>query len=187
MKTKCAFLIAVLIFVAGSATYLRSAAGHDDQSFIDSPFVITYSRFRRSAPTERRTMVRLVNSRGRSLLKSIGRDGRDLRHTVQQYIRNDWKGWADREGYERSTHVIRKEQFLGITAYVLRQDVGNGEVLEFWHAPETGLVPLKEIVEYDNGDALVTEATSLEFREVSDEELAPQASLLWEFPKFPKS
>jgi len=47
-------------------------------------------------------------------------------------------------------------------------------MLESWYAPETGAVPLKQILEIENGDALVTEAISLEFREVSDkEELAP--------------
>jgi hypothetical protein len=56
-------------------------------------------------------------------------------------------------------------------------------MLERWYAPETGPIPLKEILQIENGDALITEATSLEFREISAEELEPQASLVVNSPQ----
>lgn len=183
MKTKYALLAGALIFAVGSATYLRSTEGRGGKPFVASPFVITYTRYRQDAPEERRTTIRLVNSHGRSLAKGVRRDGTEERHVVQQYQSDEWASWADRRYYERSTKVVRKEQFLGVTAYVYRQDIGDGQTLEFWHAPETGPVPLKQIVESADGDVQITEAASLEFREVSDEELEPRPDLLWEPPR----
>ena len=182
MKTKLAFLVAALIFVAGSVTYLRSTETPNQPS-VGRSFVVTFSHYRRSTPTQRQTIIQLVNAQqGRSLVRRINRDGRDVEHVVHQYAPKAWAASLDRAAFQRSTYVTHTEQFLGLTVYVLRQDVG-GQMLESWHAPETGAVPLKQILEIENGDALITEAISLEFREVSDQELAPQASLLWESSK----
>lgn len=172
MKMKLAFLVAALIFVAGSVTYLRSTETPNQPS-VGSSFVVMFSRYRRSTPTQKQTIIQLVNAQGRSLVRRIKHDGRDLEHVVHQYAPKAWAASLDRAAFQRSTYVTHTEQFLGLTAYVFRQDVG-GQMLESWYAPETGAVPLKQILEIENGDALVTEAISLEFREVSDkEELAP--------------
>jgi len=182
MNTKFTFLVAILIFIAGLSTYFFSAQVNYNQRFINAPFIITNSRYRKSDPTKKAAIVQLVNSRGASLSKLIGQDGRHLQHMVIQYDHDDWKGWSDQEAYLRSTKVTRTEQIHGITAYIYRQNFGEGQILETWYAPETGPIPLKEILEKENGDAVITEAINIEFREVSDAELVPDASLLVSFP-----
>lgn len=182
MKMKLTFLIALLIFVAGSATDLRSTEGHYNQHFVGRSFVVTFSRYHRSTPTQSQTMIQLVNSRRQSLIRRIGRDGRDIEHFLPAFAPGSWEAWSDRAAYLRSAHVTRTEQIVGLTAYVFRQDIG-GQMLERWYAPETGPIPLKEILQIENGDALITEATSLEFREISAEELEPQASLVVNSPQ----
>lgn len=181
MNIKFTFLVAILIFIAGLSTYFFSAQVNYNQRFINAPFVITYSRYRKSDPTKTAKIVQFVNSRGASLSKLTGQDGRDLQHMVNQYDDEDWKAWADREAYLKSTKVTRTEQIHGITAYIFRQDFGEGRILETWYAPETGPIPVKEILEKENGDAFITEAIGIEFREISDEELLPEANLLVNF------
>lgn len=183
MKTKYILPIAVLIFMVGGFTYFFSAQASSDQSFINKPFVITYLRYRKSNPTKKATIVKLVSSQGASLSKLIGQNGRDLEHLAIQYDQDDWKGWSDREAYLRSTKVVRTEQIHGITAYIYRQDIGDGGIIETWYAPETGPIPIKEILERENGDAIITEAINIEFREVSGVELVPDANLLERFPE----
>lgn len=145
--------------------------------------MITYSRYRQSNPTKKFTIVKLVSSQGASLSKLIGQDGRDLDHMVVQYDQDDWKKWSNREGYLQSTKVVRTEQIHGITAYIYRQDVEENGIIETWYAPETGPILIKQILEKKNGDAIITEAVNIEFREVSGVELVPDANLLTSFQK----
>jgi len=169
MKTNRAILAAALVFVVGGIIYLQSAQRH-----FNKPFVVMFSHYRERTPEKSETMIQLVNSRGKSLIRRIGPDGRDVQHLVPAYPPG---GWADRAAYLRSTHVIRTEQILGLTAYVFREDVG-GQVLEEWFAPETGPVPLKTIIETVGADTIIIEAFNIEFREVSDHEVEPQPSLV---------
>lgn len=173
MKAKL-LLAAALVFVVGGVIYIQSAQGHSNK-----PFVVAFSRYRKSTPEISQKMIQLVNSRGKSLIKRISRDGREIEHFVPQFPPG---GWADRAAYLRSAYVIRTDQILGYTVYVFRQDVG-GQVKEEWYAPETGPVPLKQIIETVGGETLVTEATNIEFREISDEEVEPQLSLIVNYPK----
>lgn len=173
MKTNHALLAAALVFAAGTTIYFQSAQGHSNK-----PFVVTFSRYRKSTPEKSHTMIQLVNSQGRSLIKRLSSDGREIEHFLPAFAPGHWQAWSDRAAYLRSAYVTRTEQIRGYTAYVFKQDVG-GQMLERWYAPETGPVPLKEIVELENGDALVTEAINIEFREVSDKEIEPQTSLIY--------
>jgi hypothetical protein len=174
VKTKRALLAAALVFVVGGIIYLRSAQGH-----FNKPFVVTFSRYHKSTPSQSQTIIQLMNSRGKSLIKRIGRDGREVEHFVPQFPVG---GWADRAAYLESAYVIRVDQILGYTVYVFRQDVG-GQVKEEWFAPETGPIALKQIIETPGADTLVTEATNIEFREVSDDEVEPQRSLIVHYPE----
>lgn len=183
MNTKYMFLVAILIFMVGGLTYFFSAQVNYNQRSINAPMVITYSRYRKSDPTKKATIIKFVNSQGASLTKLIGQDERDLQHFVSQYDQADWKVWSDREAYLQSTKVIRTEQIHGITAYIYRQELGEEGIIEMWHSPETGSIPIKEIIEKKNGDAIITEAIDIDFREVSDEELIPEANLLVSFPE----
>jgi hypothetical protein len=183
MKTKYIFPVAILIFMVGGFTYFFSVQASYDQNSINKPFVITYSRYRQSNPNKKFTIVKLVSSQGTSLSKLIGQDGRDLEHMAIQYDQDDWKKWSNREDYLQSTKVVRTEQIHGITAYIYRQEIGENGVIETWYAPETGPIPIKEILEKKNGDAVITEAINIEFREVSGVELMPDANLLVDFTR----
>jgi hypothetical protein len=178
MRAKIAILGALLVFVAGLGVYVKSSEKPNPEAFVKSPFRITYHRYRQSDLSKRDTIIEVVNSRGAVLGRRF-RDGREIQNVTDQYDQAFWNAWAgDREGYLRSPHVIRTEQIVGLTAYVFRQDIGNGQTVETWRAPETGPIFLKQIVESAGGDTLVTEAVSLEFREVSDAELVPQPNLI---------
>lgn len=182
---KLAFLTAALILIGGTLIYLQSVkAVQSAEIHLNSPYVLTSSRYRKNTPAKSETTILMVNSRGESLLRRIGRDGSDVEHFVQRFSAAEWKGWSGgKERYERSAHVIRKEQIVGLTAYVYRQAIGSGQILERWYSPETGPIPLKEILESSDADALITEATSIEFREVSDEEMKPQDNLSRDYPQ----
>jgi hypothetical protein len=179
MKTKLALLAATLVFVAGTIIYSYSALRHDKKPLVVKPFVVTFSRYHKSNPAQSEMIIQLTNSRGKSLIKRIGRDGREVEHFVPQFPVG---GWADRAAYLESPYVIRTDQILGYTVYVFRADVG-GQVKEEWFAPETGPVSLKLIIETPGADTLLVEATNIEFREVSDDEVEPQRSLIVHYPE----
>lgn len=182
MKTKLALLASALVFVAGAAIYLPSVEGRlvysqSVEKYSNKPFVIIFSRYRERTPEKSETMIQLVNSRGKSLVRRIGRDGRDFEHFVPQFATGRWQDFTSPDYLRSTKNHTRTEQILGLTAYVFRQDLG-GQTGEWWYAPETGPVALKEIIETPGADTIVTEAINIEFREVSDEEVEPQTSLV---------
>jgi hypothetical protein len=181
MKTKLALLASALVVAAGATVYLQSVEGRlvysqSVEKYSNKPFVVIFSRYRERTPEKSETIIQLVNSRGKSLIRRIGRDGRDLEHFVPQFSPGDWKA-PDPAAYLRATYFTRTDQILGLTAYVFRQDLG-GQMGEWWYAAETGPVALKQIIETPGADTIVTEAINIEFREVSDHEVEPQPSLV---------
>jgi hypothetical protein len=182
MKTKLALLASALVFVAGTTVYLQSVEGRlvysqSVEKHSNKPFVVIFSRYRERTPEKSETIIQLVNSRGKSLIRRLSSDGREIEHFVPAFAPGDWQAWSDRAAYLRSAHVIRTEQILGLTAYVFRQDLG-GQTGEWWYTAETGPIALKQIIETVGADTIVTEAINIEFREVSDKELEPQSSLV---------
>lgn len=176
-----ALLASALVFAAGTAIYVQSVEGRlvysqSVEKYSNKPFVVIFSRYRERTPEKSETMIQLVNSRGKSLIRRLSSDGREIEHFVPQFAPGDWKA-PDPAAYLRATYFTRTDQILGLTAYVFRQDLG-GQTGEWWYAAETGPVALKQIIETVGADTIVTEAINIEFREVSDKELEPQSSLV---------
>jgi hypothetical protein len=165
------------VLVGGLATFLISAKSSHNHSI--EPFVLTHSRYWKSSPEKKTQIVRIVNSEGKSLEKLLAPNGDDFKHAVVQH---DPKDFSDRHTYVDSENFDRVEQLHGLTVYVFRQPIGEGEVIETWLSPKTGRIPLKQIIEKPNGDANITEVVSLEFKEVSDKDIAMRPELLVDLP-----
>lgn len=178
MKIRYAFPLAFVVFLVGFVTFYVSVTSHSTSHSI-SPFVITHARYWKSAPEKRQIIVRSVNDKGKSFEKLLAPDGSDLKHALVEY---DWHS-IDPDVLIKSEYFDRIEKFHGLTAYVLRQRLDDAEIIETWRSRETGPIVLKQIIEKSTGDAIITEAVSIEFRKVSDEEMVPRSELLIELPR----
>ena len=177
MKVKYVLPLAIFVFLAGLTTFFVSAAnrhGHEIESF-----VLIHERYWRSAPKKKTTIVRIVNDEGRSLEKMLDSDGNDLKHAV---IKRDPVHFSSEHSYTTSQYFDRTESIFGLTAYVFRQPLEDGEVIETWLSPKTGTVPLRQIIEKPNGDAHITDTTSIEFRKVADSEIEADPQKLIALP-----
>lgn len=178
MKVKYLFPVAFVIFVGGLVTFLVSATSRP-LGTTKAPFVITHVRYWKSAPEKKTVIVRLVNESGDSFEKMLARDGTDYRQTQVHYDLTP----PNPAEFTASEFFVRTENIFGLTAYVFRQPLDDGEVIETWRSLETGPVALKQIIEKPDGGAFVQETTSLEFRPISAKEVEPNPELLIEFPR----
>lgn len=98
-------------------------------------------------------------------------------NSLQLYGQNDLdyakNAFHSEEEFKASPQLTRVEPFLGLTAYVLKEDQPNMEI-ETSSSPETGVTALKRVMRTKPGSGTdyieVKEAINLEFRELSEDE-----------------
>lgn len=181
MKSKVAMLVASLVFVAGLAIYVnakRSAVS----PFRVQPFVVTYSYHREGTDASKgRVIIVKVTSTGKSKtfqyqlindqLQAIPEEGLDEKLSTIQYSPEMWAQFSSEEVLQSSPTFVRQDEICGFKTYVLRYTNLQPTVIESWHAPQTGPIELKTVIETGDGRVLISEATKIEFREVLEEEL----------------
>lgn len=76
--------------------------------------------------------------------------------------------------HKNHPEFVREEFVAGLKTYVHRavHADGSGAWIENFYAPETGLTALKTVMHHGDGAEYVIEAINVQFRDVSDEEVA---------------
>lgn len=104
-------------------------------------------------------------------MQAIPENASEEKLSTIQYSPEMWLVFSSAELLQSSSTFVRQDEICGLKAYVLRYNNLQPQVIESWHAPETGPIPLKTVIETGDGRRLISEATKIEFREVLNEEL----------------
>lgn len=176
-------IFAVVVFVSGAAVFAITHAKHSGSQKLQ-PFVATYvttletqdsrngrselavrlatgdGRWREVQWSDRGRSVQLADDNG---VYEAERDGRAL-----QYVGPSSDDVVDASDLAK---VTRTETVAGITAYVFRTDNPDGYI-EYYFAPQMGRHHIKAVIFKGPHYKYTREAVSVQFRPVSDEEVA---------------
>jgi hypothetical protein len=197
MKTRAFTIVCLAVFFVGGGLFATSVIkAKQDKTKPARPFVITYLASRSvdgEALKPYELQIRAVKSTGEWKETRYSFDGQkttwgataDAQYVVsgdsRQFLKDNR---AENEALFRSssalkTHqqFIRSEVVAGLTTYVLRAENG-GMVGEMSYSPECGHTPLRIHLQNKNTEGgetgkfeVVVEALSVEFRDVSEEEV----------------
>jgi hypothetical protein len=182
MKSKLAVIMSALVFIAGLTIYIKAA--REERQRVTAPFVITYSYYKVGGnPATNQVIIQKVAASGNSrifryhtlngVLTELPMDDTDLQHARLKYTREMWKQYASTEALKNHPEYSREDEFMGRRVYVTKfvpEPNQNLPTVEKWYAPEFGPISLKRVYVEDD-KVLVAEATNIEFKEVSEEEV----------------
>lgn len=190
-------LIAIVVFITGAALLISATVKkrQDKEIAKAAPFALTYQVTKTEpgkAPVVIGLIVQIDNGKGG--MKHVrfldNGDGNAIREeifydaTASYKVRDGYLEYVDsREGFAEvdqnarsstwatsSSTFLREETILGMKAYVVHQETPDG----YWegaYSPLLARTPLRDR-EVVNGVETVREATAVQFRPVSDEEVA---------------
>ena len=172
-------MASALVFVTGLTIYVRALNNR-----VTEPFVVTYRYYRTNGdPSRHQVLLTKVSSRGyvkTSRYASANGEISPIPETTDSssdwtrpnYPSEPWVKFREPEFLmsRPGTSFVRRDEICGLPAYVTRLQQG-GDDIEFWHSPRTGPIILKAITHLGDEGDLIMEATNVEFREVSDNEV----------------
>ena len=182
-------IVAVVVFAVGSSLFINAAI--TNQTRPQKSFVITYKVSRletNSTPVVEEIRVQTVKATGEYKLTTYYLASGKMRDYVAtqdsvyeiksdslQYfgkalppeLRKNFQSMAFLKSHPNFSRV---ESVCGLTTYVLHTQDGD-EWIEGYSATETGNIPLKTVLYHGNGSYTAIEAISVQFRDVSDDEV----------------
>jgi len=196
--TFAAKLIAVAMLIVGSVLFIDARNKRDKAK--GESFVLTYRVTRvepNKSPEVVGTVVYVENAKGdvkqtRCLDRGPGTPVQIQTRYVDEVAAYNLEGdhlefiESTGESYQQSRQsahsaslftssptFVREDTFLGMKVYFLRQPIGDG-VVETMYSPSLGLVPVWDR-RTEGAVETIREAVSIQFRPVSDEEVATPA------------
>ena len=187
--TKVMQLCSVLLLILGVAVFAGALIKRERaKPEKPVPFVVTYQHYRRTQDSVTPTgmTVKVVNAERawREVTFYAGgartEDGSDgvscfkVSGDSLQYQQEDntFTGQFNSEvALRNNPEFVRTETVAGLTTFVLRSRENDGFWFEQYYSPKTGGLVLKLVV-HDTVSERITEAVSVQFRDVSDQEVS---------------
>lgn len=190
--TRFGKIIAVLMFVIGVSLYLNKVMAGKPVKNVPRSFVATYTvtNVQNGAePVVSEIQIHTVKSTGdykftsydvkTGATRNLIAAGDSVYEIKADGIRYSGIAWTEEmrekmrssQFLRSSPQFVREETVAGMRTFVLRGE-GSGDWIEKYYAPETGGTALKTVMNTNNGGYRITEAINVQFRDVSDDEVA---------------
>jgi|GEM_PF-2029448 len=187
--TKLMQLCSLLLLILGVAVFAGALIKRERaKPEKPVPFVVTYQHYRRTqnSVTPTGMTVKVVNAErawrevtfytggARTEDGSDGESCFNVSGDSLQYQQED-NTFTDQFNSEvalrNNPEFVRTETVAGLTTFVLRSRENDGFWFEQWYSPKTGGLALKLVV-HDTMSERITEAVSVQFRDVSEQEVS---------------
>lgn len=176
MRIRLAVPASILVFVVGATVYVSARKDNEIK-----PFVATFSYYRlNGTPSSPQVWVIKVASTGKSKtlrynsvdghLQQLPEDPAFPNWSMPEFSQEMWRDFSSPGFLQAHPEFVGEDQICGLKVFVHKVKPGL-DAVERWYSPETGPIALKTVVDLGDEGWLVAEATNVQFRAVSEEEL----------------
>lgn len=169
---KSTLIISFVIFFMGLAMFL--AQPNSAKSLVRDTFVINYIYYVEGGDPETNLLwMTKVSHSGKVKTERRTVKGVEIEPKYTEYTETLWRKCQQPKFLAidaDSGEVREKTTMLGLETYIWREEA-NGIVVTRWFSPRTGPVPLKWRIDSPGQKTKIIEATSIDFRDVTENEV----------------